>query len=88
MIRRRQRSTRFAVTTLLRALGSVGEAGGVTATLEDFEAVSILSAGLFLTATALTAFFAPRAIAWPVALVCTWMAVTFLVEAWTLWRKR
>lgn len=85
---RRQRSSRRVVRTVTGVSRSLGAAVSGNRPLEDFEAVSILSAGLFLTATALTAFFAPRAIAWPVALVCTWMAVTFLVEAWTLWRKR
>ena len=67
---------------------SLGAAVSGNRPLESFESISVLSAGIFLAATAVVGFVAPRAIAWPFAALCTWTAITFLAEAWSLWRRR
>jgi phosphatidylserine/phosphatidylglycerophosphate/cardiolipin synthase-like enzyme len=85
---RSYRSSRRMVRTVTGVGRSIGAAVTGYRSLEDFEAGPIVSAGLILAAASLLGFLAPRALAWPVAALALWTAITFLAEAWTLWRKR
>jgi hypothetical protein len=66
---------------------SLGAAVSGNRPLEDFEVAPILGAGILLAAAAVIGFVAPRALAWPVAGLAAWMAATFLVDAWSVWRR-
>jgi len=56
--------------------------------LEDFEATPLTVAAALLLGFALLGFFAPHLLAWPVAALAAWVGITFLAEAWTVWRHR
>jgi hypothetical protein len=56
--------------------------------LEEFEIAPIVMVGLLLASIATLGFLAPAVVVWPIAALALWMAVTFLAEAWTLWRRR
>ena len=70
---------------------SVGSALGAALTnrrtLGQAEAglLTVVSAFTILTAV-LSAWF-PRMLAWPVAVLCGWLGVSWAWKAWTLWRK-
>jgi phosphatidylserine/phosphatidylglycerophosphate/cardiolipin synthase-like enzyme len=85
---RRQRSSR----RVARAVTGVGRSLGAAVTgnrpLENFEARPLFVAGAFLLAVGITAFVAPRAVAWPLALLAAYVGITFVVEAWSTWRRR
>jgi cardiolipin synthase len=66
---------------------SIGAAVTGSRPLENFELLPVLTVGLVLAGLAALALIAPRALAWPVAALAAWIGVTFLVEAWTLWRQ-
>ena len=76
----------------MRTLAGVGRTLGAAVTgsrpLEDYEIAPVAGAGLALAALAVIAFYAPRLLAWPVAVVAAWVAATLLVEAWGLWRRK
>jgi phosphatidylserine/phosphatidylglycerophosphate/cardiolipin synthase-like enzyme len=77
---------------MIRAVTGVGRSLGAAVTgnrpLEEFEAGPVFAAGILLTLLAVVTVAFPRAVAWPVGIVACWTAITFLVEAWTLWRRR
>jgi cardiolipin synthase len=60
----------------------------VTGSLEEFEITPVVGASLAFAATAGLTFYAPWIIAWPVVFFSTWIAVSLLVEAWVLWRRK
>jgi cardiolipin synthase len=84
---RRYRTGRRVVRTVTEVGRSLGAAVSGNRPLEDFEAAPILGAGILLAAAAVIGFVAPRALAWPVAGLAAWMAATFLVDAWSVWRR-
>jgi phosphatidylserine/phosphatidylglycerophosphate/cardiolipin synthase-like enzyme len=83
---RRHRSTRRVVRAVTGVSRSISAAVTGSRPLENFELMPVLGVGVILGLVALLGFVAPRALAWPIAILATWMAVTFLVEAWLLWR--
>jgi phosphatidylserine/phosphatidylglycerophosphate/cardiolipin synthase-like enzyme len=87
-ISRRYRSSR----RMVRAVSNVGRSIGAAVTgnrrLEDVEAAPIFATGVLLAIAGVVGVIAPRALAWPIAVLTLWAAVTFLAEAWTLWRRR
>lgn len=84
----RRANSRRVVRTMSGLGHSIGAAVTGNRPLEDFEMAPVLAFGVFLAALALLGWFAPRAIGWPVAIVAGWMAATFFVEAWRLWRRK
>jgi phosphatidylserine/phosphatidylglycerophosphate/cardiolipin synthase-like enzyme len=85
---RRHRSSRRVV----RAVTGVGRSLGAAVTgnrpLEDFEAGPLAAAGMLLATLAVWAFLFPRLLAWPLGVIALWTGLTFLVEAWSISRKR
>jgi len=77
---------------MLRSVTGVGRSVGAAVTgnrsLEDFEATPLTVAAALLLGFALLGFFAPHLLAWPVAALAAWVGITFLAEAWTVWRHR
>jgi cardiolipin synthase len=67
---------------------SLGAAFTGNRPLEDFELRPITMAALVLVAVAVVGFLFPRVLAWPVAALSTWVAITLVVDAWTIWRHR
>jgi phosphatidylserine/phosphatidylglycerophosphate/cardiolipin synthase-like enzyme len=85
---RRYRSSR----RMVRAVTDVGRSIGAAVTgnrrLEDFEATPIIGAGVLLTIAGLVGLFAPEVLVWPFAAIALWTAVTFFVDAWTVYRRK
>jgi hypothetical protein len=52
------------------------------------EANIAVIAGLFLTGLALLAYWFPRAIAYPIAVIAAWFAVALLYRGFVLFRQR
>ncbi len=84
---RRQHSSR----RLARAVAGVGRSLGAAVMgnrpLENFEVTPIAAAGAALALVALVGFTTPRLVAWPMAAIATWIGVTLLIEAWSVWRR-
>src|SRR5690606_17922496 len=74
---RRYRSSRRVVRTVTEVGRSIGAAVTGNRRLEEIEAVPIVAASVLLAVVAGVGFFAPQALAWPVALLALWAAVTF-----------
>jgi phosphatidylserine/phosphatidylglycerophosphate/cardiolipin synthase-like enzyme len=85
---RRYRSSRRVVRAVTDVGRSIGAAVTGNRPLEDFEAGPVIGTALLLSAVATLGFLAPTALAWPLAAVALWMAITFFAEAWTLWRRK
>ena len=70
---------------------SVGSALGAALTnrrtLGPAEAGLLTGVALFTIFTAILSAWFPRILAWPVAVLCGWLGVSWLWKAWTLWRK-
>jgi CDP-diacylglycerol--glycerol-3-phosphate 3-phosphatidyltransferase/cardiolipin synthase len=83
---------RRATRRMLRSVTGVGRSVGAAVTgnrsLEDFEATPLTFAAATLLAFAALAFVFPRLLAFPAAGLAAWVGLTFLVEAWTVWRHR
>ncbi len=84
---RRHRSSRRVVRAMTGVSRSIGAAVTGSRPLENFELMPVLSVGLILAGLAVLGLLAPRALAWPLAVVAAWVGVTFLVEAWALWHR-
>jgi phosphatidylserine/phosphatidylglycerophosphate/cardiolipin synthase-like enzyme len=84
---RRHRSSRRVIRAVTGVSRSIGAAVTGSRPLENFELTPVLSVGVLLAALAILGFVAPRALAWPLAVLAAWIGVTFLVEAWSLWRQ-
>jgi phosphatidylserine/phosphatidylglycerophosphate/cardiolipin synthase-like enzyme len=84
---RRARSRRRMARTVTGLGHSLGAAITGNRPLENFELAPLVGAGVLLAATALVGFFAPRSLAWPIAGLAAWTAITFFVEAWTVARR-
>jgi phosphatidylserine/phosphatidylglycerophosphate/cardiolipin synthase-like enzyme len=85
---RRYRSSRRVVRAVTNMGRSIGAAVSGNRRLEDFEAGPVIGTALVFAAMAALGFFAPKVLAWPIAAVALWMAITFFAEAWKLWRRR
>jgi phosphatidylserine/phosphatidylglycerophosphate/cardiolipin synthase-like enzyme len=84
---RRHRSSRRVVRAMTGVSRSIGAAVTGSRPLENFELMPVLGVGLILGALAVLGWTAPKALAWPFAVLAAWMAITFLVEAWSLWHR-
>ena len=77
---------------MVRTVRGVGRSVGAAVTgnraLEDFEAAPLAAAASILLVLAAIGFYFPRLFAWSAAGFTTWLALTFVVEAWTVWRHR
>lgn len=76
----------------MRTVTGVGRTIGAAVTgnrpLEGFEVKPIMAIAVLLAVVAVIGVMAPRVLAWPLALVAGWTAVTFIAEAWYVWRHR
>lgn len=85
---RARRSARRVIRTV-RGIGrSIGAAVTGNRPLEEFEYAPLLSFGTVLALVAALSIVYPRLLAWPVAMVAGWTALSFVAEAATLWRQR
>ncbi|MFO1304635.1 MAG: phospholipase D-like domain-containing protein [Burkholderiales bacterium] len=70
---------------------SVGSALGAALTnrrtLGSAEAGLLTVVALFTLATAVLSAWFPRILAWPVAVLCGWLGLSWAWKAWTLWRR-
>lgn len=70
---------------------SVGSALGAALTnrrtLGPAEAGLLTVVAVFTIATAILAAWFPRILAWPVAVLCGWLGLSWAWKAWTLWRR-
>lgn len=75
---------------MVRTVRGVGRSVGAAVTgnraLEDFEAAPLAAAASILLVLAAIGFYFPRLVAWSAAGLFAWLALTFVVEAWTVWR--
>ncbi|MGE0041861.1 MAG: phosphatidylserine/phosphatidylglycerophosphate/cardiolipin synthase family protein [Vicinamibacterales bacterium] len=55
--------------------------------LGSAEAVTLLNGALAVLALGTAALVWPRAVAWPVGVLLVWLALTWLADAWRLWRR-
>jgi len=81
------RSSRRVVRAVTGMSRSIGAAISGNRPLEDFELGPIVVMGVVLALVTIVGLFAPRLLAWPVALFTGWTALTFLVEGWSVWRR-
>jgi phosphatidylserine/phosphatidylglycerophosphate/cardiolipin synthase-like enzyme len=84
---RRYRSSRRVVRTVTGVGRSLGAAVTGNRALENYEVRPIVTVAVLLAVLAGIGIFMPRLLAWPVALVAIWVALTFLAEAWQVWRR-
>jgi cardiolipin synthase len=84
---RRYRSSRRVVRTVTGVGRSLGAAVTGNRPLENYEIRPIVTVALLLATVAGIGFFLPRLVAWPMALLASWIAITFLAEAWQVWRR-
>jgi cardiolipin synthase A/B len=89
---RRPPNTHGSAKGVVRTVTGVGRTLGAAVSgnrsLESFEAMPVLVFGSALVFVAVLLFVTPRLLAWPLGLVASWAGVTFLAEAWSLWRRR
>jgi cardiolipin synthase A/B len=76
------------VAGAVRVGNTVAAAITNTRVLESVEANIAVIAGLFLTGLALLAYWFPRAIAYPIAVIAAWFAVALLYRGFVLFRQR
>jgi cardiolipin synthase len=84
---RRYRSSRRVVRTVTGVGRSLSAAVTGNRPLENYEVKPILFVAVLLTAAAVVGLVAPWLLAWPVAVVAIWIALTFFAEAWQVWRR-
>ena len=85
---RMRRSARRTVRTVSGLGRSLGAAITGSRALEDFEYPPLVIFGVALAALSVVSIIEPRVLAWPTAIFTGWAAVTFLVEAIGIWRRR
>jgi len=85
---RRTRTGQRVARTVTGLGRSLGAAMTGNRPLEDFESPPLFAFGALLALLALLAFFKPKALAWPLAVIAMWAGVTFLVEAGQIWLRR
>ena len=66
---------------------SIGAAVTGNRQLEAWEYVPVLALGGVAAVVAVLGFWKPRSLAWPAAIFSAWIAVSFIVEAVSLWWK-
>jgi cardiolipin synthase len=85
---RARRSARRMVREVTGAARSVGAALTASRPVEAFEVGSLLVLGAVVGAVAGVAVLYPSVVAWPIAALAVWAAVTLLLDAWFAWRHR
>lgn len=74
-----------------RTMSGVGRTLGAAVTgnrpLESVEISPVLLLAALLTIVAVVGIVMPQVLAWPVAIIAGWLAVTLVVDAWQLWRR-
>jgi phosphatidylserine/phosphatidylglycerophosphate/cardiolipin synthase-like enzyme len=86
--RNQPRSSRRVVRTVTGVTRSLGAAFTGNRLLESFEAAPIAAVAAALLVVTTTAIVEPRLVAWPLALLAGFTALTLLAEAWQVWRRR
>ena len=64
---------------------SVGAAVTGNRQLEAWESSPVLGIGLLAGLVAVFGFWHPKVLAWPLAILAAWIAISFIAEAVTLW---
>jgi cardiolipin synthase len=85
---RARRTARRALRTMTGAGHSIGAAVLGTRPLEEWESTPILLVGTLLGGLAALAFWRPRAVLWPIAVILAWMAGSFIIEGIKLMRRK
>lgn len=85
---RKTRTSRRVARTVTGVGRSIGAAVTGNRALENYEVTPILAVAGALAVLAIVGLFAPRLLAWPVALLAGWLAMSFLADAWQTWRRR
>jgi hypothetical protein len=86
--RRRIRPARRMIRTVTGVGRSIGAVVTGNRPLEDFEITPLVGAGILLVLLSVLAFWAPKSLAWPVAVIAGWTGLSFMVEAFLMWRRR
>jgi phosphatidylserine/phosphatidylglycerophosphate/cardiolipin synthase-like enzyme len=81
------RGSRRIVRTVTGVGRSIGAAVTGNRPLEAFEVVPLVTVASLLVVIAIVAFVAPFLIAWPLAAIAIWIAVSVLVEAWAAGKR-
>ena len=85
---RARRSARRAVRAITGLGHSLSAAVMGSRELEQWELAPLFTAGLLVTAVGILAFFFPKAVALPIAVLAGWGGLTLIVESFGLWRER
>jgi phosphatidylserine/phosphatidylglycerophosphate/cardiolipin synthase-like enzyme len=85
---RARRSARQALRAITGLGHSLSAAVMGSRELEQWELAPLFTAGLFVTGIAVLAFFFPKALALPIAVLAGWAGLTLIVESFGLWRER
>lgn len=85
---RARRSARRALRAITGLGHSLSAAVMGSRELEQWELAPLFTAGLLVTAVAVLAFFFPKAVALPIAVLAGWGGLTLIVESFGLWRER
>ncbi len=85
---RARRSARRALRAITGLGHSLSAAVMGSRELEQWELAPLFTVGLFVATIAVLAFFFPKAIAWPIAILAGWAGLTLIVESFGLWRER
>jgi phosphatidylserine/phosphatidylglycerophosphate/cardiolipin synthase-like enzyme len=85
---RARRSARRALRAITGLGHSLSAAVMGSRELEYWELAPLFTAGLLVTAVAALAFFFPKAIALPIAVLAGWGGMSLIVESFGLWRER
>jgi hypothetical protein len=85
---RARRSARRVMRTVGGLTNSIGAAVTGNRQLEIWELLPLLLLGLFVLAIGVVAWRAPRVLAWPLAIACIWVGLSFVAEAAGLLRRR
>jgi cardiolipin synthase len=64
---------------------SLGAAVTGNRQLEVWESSPVLGIGLLAALVAGFGFWQPKVLAWPIAILAAWIAISFVTEAVTLW---
>ena len=86
--RRRIRPARRVIRTMTGVGRSIGAVVTGNRPLEDFEVAPLVGVGVLLALIAVLAWWQPKVLAWPIAVVAAWTGISFIAEAFMLWRNR
>jgi phosphatidylserine/phosphatidylglycerophosphate/cardiolipin synthase-like enzyme len=84
---RARRTARKALRTVTGVGHSISAAVLGSRQLEEWEAAPLISVGLVLAAFAALSLWRPHFVAWPLAVIAAWIALSFLTEAFRLRRS-